>query len=110
MLLVKLLQGLVSGVPFGTKEKCMAPANAFITSNRKLLIAALTKLRWERAVMCVLCEGPGSHTQLGCVMSRQTARCQQDNNRSLLDVTQKLEASVRKVRARGFAGWLGCVC
>lgn len=45
MLLVKLLQGLVSGVPFGTKEKCMAPANAFITSNRKLLIAALTKLR-----------------------------------------------------------------
>ena len=51
---VDLRQGLVSGVPFGTKEKCMAPANAFITSNRKLLIAALTKLRWERCGVCAV--------------------------------------------------------
>jgi hypothetical protein len=40
----KILQGVASGVPFGGKEPYMAPANAFLETNRADLVRAVSIL------------------------------------------------------------------
>lgn len=45
----KILQGVASGVPFGSKEPYMAPANAFLETNRADLVRAVSILWCARA-------------------------------------------------------------
>ena len=47
----KILQGVASGVPFGSKEPYMAPANAFLEMNRADLVRAVSILWCVRGVL-----------------------------------------------------------